>query len=206
MFGFPQKHRPLLISTIIFFITINTLQLWEGKLGIFAFLLMFVLVTWYLVMLVVVIAQAVYAIKEKGRDRQRLWVMGLGVLVLGLTTWKPGGFINWDALSGKDLLVANREGSANCMTTFKLKTGNRFTESVICFGVYEVSGTYLLKNDTIFFENVTQTRGKEPFYAFALIRPDRFTADTTSRLLYRYKNKADTVGHILWIRKNELPK
>lgn len=157
-------------------------------------------------LLVVVIAQAVYAIKEKGRDRQRLWVMGFGVLVLGLTTWKPNGLVNWEALAGKDLLVAEAEGAANCMTTFKLKTGNRFTERIVCFGVDEMSGDYTLKNDTIFFmyEGISGRRDQQ--YEFGLIRPSKTVSEKPSYLLYRYKNKADTVGRFLWIRKNELPK
>lgn len=206
MLGKQNKYRPLLTTAIVFFTAINTLQLWEGNLGIAAFPFMFVLFLVYLALIVLLIAQIVFAIKEKGRDRKRLWVMGWVALVLGLTTWKPAGLVNWDALAGKDLLVAELEGTANCMTTLKLKKGNRFTEHTVCFGVDEISGRYTLKNDTIFFVYEGTSRRSNPHYEFALIRRPKTVSETPSYLLCRYKNKADTIGHFLWIRKNELLK
>ena len=80
---------------------------------------------------------------------------------------KPNGIINFDRIRGKDLLIAQAEGAANCMTTFKLKNNNKFVERTICFGVTEISGTYYLKGDTIIFNSVKLNRYENEYYKFA---------------------------------------
>ncbi|MES2689259.1 MAG: hypothetical protein V4658_02585, partial [Bacteroidota bacterium] len=120
------------------------------------------------------------------------------LIVLFLALYKPYGIINFDELEGRDVLIAEREGAANCMTTFKLKEGNKFTERSFCFGPSEIKGHYRWVNDTLFFEDV------EPglFYEFALVK----RSSLSSFHLVRYKSMSDTTGHELWITKNELEK
>lgn len=88
------------------------------------------------------------------------------------------------------------------MTTFKLKEKKKFSERSVCFGVAEISGNYRVKNDTIYFEDVELGRHDDNFYQFAVIGPSRYS--TSKNALVRYKDKSDTVGHELWITKNEL--
>jgi len=97
-------------------------------------------------------------------------VAGLLTIVLVLAFFKPFGFIDFDKLEGGDLLIAEREGAANCMTTLKLKDNFTFRETNVCFGVTEIKGNYHLQNDTIYFDNVNIGRHEKGFYKFAVIR------------------------------------
>ena len=199
-----MKRKGLIITTILFFLTVNTNYYWEAKLGILAFPVFLLFVVVYLVLAICLITQIYSAIKEKFKDRRRLFDITLLTVVLALTFLFPGGLVNFDRLEGKDLLTAEREGSANCMTTFKLKQNHTFSEKSVCFGVSETKGNYELKGDTIFFTNVTFGRGEKEYYKFAVIKH----SDNKNRPsdLIRYKNDADTTGQELSITKNELTK
>ena len=118
-------------------------------------------------------------------------------LVIGLTIYKPFGLINFDKIEGKDLLVAQREGAANCMTTLKLKENRNFVERSVCFGVDKTNGTYDLKNDTIWFSNIS--RGNE-FYKFGVIV--ELENEREEIVLYHHVN--DTMPLNLFVNKNEL--
>ncbi|MCZ8217659.1 MAG: hypothetical protein O9262_15550, partial [Cyclobacteriaceae bacterium] len=126
------------------------------------------------------------------------------VTVLTLTILNPNGLINFDKLEGKDLFIAQREGSANCMITFKLKDNNKFLERSVCFGVTEVRGDYKLIGDTIVFFNVELGRDESEYYQFAIIKPagDKFPNRVGD--LIRYKDQNDTTGQEIWIIKNDL--
>lgn len=201
-----MKNKGLIITTIIFFILVNTTYYWEGKLGLFAFPAFLVLTVVYFGLAVVLLRQFYLAIKEKFREKQRFILIALLTAVLTLIFLKPFGLIDFDKFEGKDFLVAEREGAANCMTTFKLKEDNKFIESNVCFGVTEIKGNYKLRNDTIYFENVVLGRHIDEFYQFAVIRPSIYNNDGKHFDLVRYKSINDTTGHILWITKNELYK
>ena len=124
--------------------------------------------------------------------------------VLSLTFFKPFGLIDFDKLEGSDVLVAKREGAANCMTTLKLKHNFTFSERNVCFGVTETKGTFRVANDTIYFENVQLGRHEDYFYKFAVIKPKKSDNSKILGDLVRYRDLTDTVGHELWITKNEL--
>jgi hypothetical protein len=199
-----MKHQKVIITTIVFFLLINTTYFWEGKLGLFAMPAFLILVLGFIVLSVVCIRQIFLAIKDKLTDKYRLLTIGLLMIVLCSTFFFPNGLVNFDKLSGANLLVAQSEGAANCMTTFKLKENNRFTERIVCFGVTEIKGDYKVVNDTIYFENVEPGRDKDGFYKFALILPSEFTKDHKHFDLVRYKDLTDTIGHKLSIIKNNL--
>jgi len=199
-----MKNKGLLITTIIFFLTINTTYYWEGKLGIFAFPAFLILVVVYFGLGIALLRQIYFAVKEKLADKNRLLVIGFLTLVLVLTFFRPFGLVNFDNFEGGDILVAEREGAANCMTTLKLKDDFTFRERNVCFGVTETKGKYHLQNDTIYFDNVELGRHENEFYMFALVKPSKFNKDGKHFDLIRYKNLKDTIGHELWITKNEL--
>jgi len=116
------------------------------------------------------------------------------------------GLIDFDKLEGNDVLVAEREGSANCLTTLKLKDNFTFRERIGCFGVTEIKGTFRVVQDTIYFDNVELGRNENEFYKFAVIKPTKSNNSKILGDLKRYKNTSDTIGHELWIIKNELQK
>ena len=92
------------------------------------------------------------------------------------------------------------------MTTLKLKDDLTFKERNVCFGVTEIRGNFHLQNDTIYFDNVSVGRHEDGFYKFAVIEPSKFNKDGKHFDLIRYKSLTDSVGHELWITKNELNK
>ena len=201
-----MKNKGLIITTIIFFLTVNTTYYWEGKLGLFAFPAFSILVIIYFGLGFALIRQVYFLIKEKSGDKSRLINIGLLSIVLILTFLKPYGLIDFDKLEGENVLVAEREGSANCMTTLKLKDDFTFCERSVCFGVTEINGKFHIQNDTIYFDNVSFGREENEFYKFAIIKQSKFNKDGKHFELTRYKNLTDTIRHKLWVTKNELNK
>jgi len=116
--------------------------------------------------------------------------------VLVLVYTKPDGIIDFESFSGKSLLVAVREGSANCFSTFKLKENHQFLERNVCFGLTEVKGTYELKGDTIFFKT-NDLRNKDAYYEYAVIKPLKIKMSSFLGEIIKYKNKSDTIGYEL---------
>lgn len=201
-----MKYKWLVITTIVFFLAVNTSYFWEGKLGLLVLPVFAILAIVYLGLVIAFLRHLFFAIRERFADGHRLFPLGLLLVVLCMKFLFPFGIINFDRISGEDLLVAQREGAANCMTTFKLKDNSTFIEKDVCFGITEVTGKYKVVHDTIYFENVEQGRHTDAFYQFALIRPSNFNNDKKHFDLVRFKNLSDTIGHTLWIIKNELNK
>ena len=201
-----MKNKGLLITTIIFFLTVNTTYYWEGKLGVFAFPAFLILVVIYLGLGITLIRQVYLLVKEKFSNKNRVILIGLLAITLTMTFLKPFGLIDFDKLEGNNVLVAEREGAANCMTTLKLKDDFTFRERSVCFGVSEIKGDFHIENDTIFFDNVSLGRHENEFYKFAVIEPSKFNKDGKHFDLKRYKSLTDTTGHELWITINDLNK
>jgi hypothetical protein len=200
------KKNILILTTIIFFLLVNTTYYWEAKLGLFALPVFLLLVLVYIGLGVALVRQIYFLIKDKFADKKRFFNIGLLITVLVLTFYKPLGIIDFDKLEGVDVLIAEREGAANCLTILKLKEDHTFRERASCFGISVIKGTYTVINDTIYFENIQYGRNKNEFYEFAVIKPSEFTNSKIVADLIKYKNKADTTGYILWVTKNELNK
>jgi hypothetical protein len=189
------------ITSVVFFIVINTSYYWEPKLGLLAFPSLALLLLIYMILLVIFLQHIFLIIKEKFANRQRITVNAVLFLVLVLTFFKPNGLIKFDKLSGEDLLVAQREGAANCMTTLKLKDNNKFIETTICFGITEVKGSYKKKGDTIFFNTIDLGRYNSSYYSYAVIkRKDTPNKNMVGEII-KYRSEKDTVGNVLWIIK-----
>lgn len=199
-----MKHKGLSIATIIFFLLVNTTYYWEGKMGMFAMVTLLFLILYFLVLIVLLLGQTFFAIREKLKNGQRLFLIGLMTVVLGLSFFYPGGLINFDKFERDSLLIAQREGAANCMTTLKLRDDKTFIERNVCFGVTETTGSYNIKDDTIFFEKVSLGRHKSEYYKFAVIKNRETKTEKYLGDLVRYKDYSDTTGIALWIIKNEL--
>lgn len=199
-----MKNKGLLITAVIFFVTVNTTYYWEGKLGLYAFPAFLILVAIFLGLGIALIRQICFLVIEKFADPKRLINIGVLAIVLALTFLRPFGLIDFDKLEGDDVLVAEREGAANCMTTLKLKDDFTFSERSVCFGISETKGNYRLQNDTIYFDNVSIGRHESGFYEFAVINPSKRENSKILGDLVRYKEVTDTKGHELWIIKNDL--
>ena len=198
------KSKPLIIIATIFFLTVNTSYFWEGKVGFFALPAFLLLVIVYIELAIALIRQFYLAIKEGFNSKTRLFTIIFLIFVSILTYFKPLGLINFDRLEGYNILIAEREGVANCMTTLKLKDNYTFVEKEVCFGMTEIKGKYHIQNDTIYFDKVNIGRDGDEFYKFAVVKSLKSNKDDFSLIMY--KNLTDTIGYELWITKNELYK
>lgn len=200
------KNRGLLITTVIFFLTINTRYYWEGKLGHFAFPVFLILLVIYFILTITLVRQIYFAVKEKMADKPRLLLISILTFILVLTFIKPLGIINFNQFEDNAILISENEGAANCSIRLKLNDDFTFKERNVCFGITEISGKYHIKNDTIYFVDVELGIHENEFYKFAIIKASKFNKDRKHFELIRYKSFTDTVGHKLLITKNELNK
>jgi len=199
------KHKGLYIATIFFFLLVNTIFYWGINYGMFV--ISFVLLKLYfLILAVFLLGQTYFAVREKFEDRKRLILIGIMTVVLVLTILYPIGFINLRKPEKESIFIARAEGAASCVTTLKLRDDKTFTERSICFGVTETTGTYNVKGDTIFFENVSLGRNQSDFYKFAVIKCRETKGEKHLCDLVRYKDYSDTTGSPLSIIRNKLIK
>jgi len=201
-----MKHKRLLIATILFFILINTTYFWEGKLGMVAMLTSLLLIISFLVLTFLLFRQIYISIKEKFIDKQRLIVIAILTLTLVIPVFFPAGLINFEKFESESILIAQREGAANYLTTLKLKKNKKFNERTVCFGITEITGTYKLIGDTIFFDYDSPSRQQNKYYKFAIIKNVDSNNKKYKGDLVRFEDNSDTTGIALWIIKNELKK
>ena len=197
-----MKNKKLLIATIIFFLAINTMYYWYWKLGVYAFPIPFVIIIIYLVFVIALLRQLYLSIKEKFVCKSRLLVIGVLTFVLVSAFLKPTGLIDFEKFEGNDVLVAEREGAANCYSFLKLKDDFTFRKRSICFGASEIKGKFHLQNDTIYFDDVKYGVDETIYYKYAIIEPSK----QDGSCLTIYESFTDTTGYKLWITKNELDK
>jgi phosphate/sulfate permease len=193
-----MKNKILITTTIIFFLIINTSYFWVDKIGILGFLIIFPLLAIYCALLIVLIVQLCFAIKEKFKEKFRVFNIGLLTFVLILTFLFPTGVINFEKFESKDLIIEGREGCGGCNSTIKLKEDLTFIKKEVCFGMEKKKGTYQISNDTIYF-----FKGKESLgYTFAIIQESKYIPPYP--ILTFFKNKNDTIGYSYRIFKNDL--
>lgn len=199
-----MKNKVVLITTLIFFIIVNTSYFWMKEIGVLAMVAFIFLALAFIVLGIVLLFQLYYAAIENFKDKGRNITIGLLTAVLLLTYFKPEGIIEFEKLlEGKDLLIAQREGAANCTNTMKLTDNGKFIEKSVCFGIAENKGDYQIKNDTIFFKNVSIGTDQKYYYQFAVIKPS--DCDNCFELAL-YDSMKDTIPYMLPIIKNDLKK
>lgn len=199
-----MKQKRLNVATIIFFLLVNTTYFWEGKLGMYAMFTFLILILFFLILTVFLFGQIFIAFKEKLSNRKRLVLIGLMTTALSSSFFYPSGIINFEKFNAESLLVAQREGAANCLTTLKLRSDNTFIERTVCLGITETTGRYRMQGDTVYFEEVSLGTHESEFYKYAII--EKRTTQNKNNLgnLVKYKDLSDSTGLSLWIVKNEL--
>ena len=198
-----NKYKAPLIITIILFLLINTAYFWEGMLGVSNLLCLLVFALCFIVLVVHLFFQLFLAIKEKLRDKSQLYLIGIMFMLLGLIFVRPFGVIDFEKFEGQDLLIATREGVANCTTTLKLKENNKFYMRSVCFGIDKVGGTYSVNKDTIRFKFFS-VRNDDDRFKLAVLRRNK---DKNGKIYYDfdlYKSVNDTVPFRLFVTKNNL--
>lgn len=197
-----MKNKLLFTAALLFFISVNTKYFWEGKLGNKAFPVFMLQFVIYALLTSGLFRQLYLLLKEKGGKKSRLLLILFLFFVLAGSFLRPMGLINFDAFEGKDVLIANRQGAANCNTNFKLKDNFTFKEKTYCFGIEEFKGKYRLKNDSIFFTSLEPASIN--YFSFAVIKKAAAIDEPATLLFYRKGN--DTVQQTLFVKKNRLPK
>lgn len=201
-----MENKNLLIAVLIFFLIVNTSCLWESKLGSWASPLFVFLLIYFFALVVVLLYQIVWTIKQKLKRIGQFITLGIMAVVLCLAYFWPDGIIDCRKDDGPFVFVAEREGAANCYTTLKLKPDNKFVEKSICFGISMVRGSYSVKGDSIFFSDIQTGRDVNEYYQFAVIKQSASENKKIIGELKRFMNYSDTLPHELWITKNELRK
>ncbi|WP_377140701.1 hypothetical protein [Mucilaginibacter lutimaris] len=125
------KNR-LVLSAIILFLVINTSYYWEGMFGFFVVFVLLAIVVVFLTLAFAVFRQLCFAVKEKFSNKLRLYKIAIVLSLLTLVLIWPYGLINYEALESENILVAGREGAANCTTSLFLKQSGRFKMRSIC--------------------------------------------------------------------------
>lgn len=199
-----MKPKTILILAVIFFLLLNTARLWEVYLGVYGMLSMLVLVVGGFLLAVLLCIELIKIVWHRFKDRQRNVSTLVLAAVIGIAVLFPGGLLKWDLFRPADVFVAFQEGSANCMTYVHLKADKSFVTDGYCFGVHETTGTYYLKGDTIYFENVSGARGQGDELSHAIFMRDD-NADTICGLSL-YRTPDDSFGYPMRLKLNELAK
>jgi hypothetical protein len=142
-------------------------------------------------------------IRERFKNRKRITTIVCLTIVLGISFLYPDGLIDFERLQGKDLIVAQREGAANCTITFRFKKTNQFSETDICFGVERGRGTYLMKDDTVYL-NYNRSTGSKGKYSFAVIKLHSTEFSQAMGEVKFFKEKNDSLPLILILTKYDL--
>jgi len=193
-----RRFRFLIISTVVLFLLINTEYYWEGLFFGFDLFLKWFYIIFFLILIICLVRHIVLIIKERFKNRQRIYLTLIMSLFLGLIYTKPFGIINFEKFEARDVLEAMQEGAGNCTITLKLKENKKFTITSLCFGEDKMHGTYSLKADTIKLNfSILSIITKRYQYGI-------YNKESGEVLMYTSKN--DTMPYPLTVFKNELIK
>jgi hypothetical protein len=177
---------------------INTEYYWEGMLFGFDFYLKLVYFIWFLILTICWLRQLFLVIKERFKNKPRVYTILIVGSLLGLIFAKPFGVIDFEKFEGRDKLVAMQEGAANCTITLKLKENDKFTLTSFCFGEDKIYGTYSINKDTIKLKNSILNEITKR-YEYGIYKK------ATGEILL-YHSQKDTMPYPLTVFKNELIK
>lgn len=147
-----DKGQYSILLVILFYTLLwNTSYFWENLPGLVDVAIFLLLILLSFILLVIGIVQLFKSFGETSKRKFRLINSSLIATVLTLSILKPTGLINMEALEGEDLLIAVKEGVANCRTIIKLKPNQRFKKTNYCFGVEHYWGNHTMNQDTLTF-------------------------------------------------------
>jgi hypothetical protein len=179
---------------------LNTSYYWEGFLGGWNMLVLLFYVVIFLVLFITLLYQVYLIVKERVKNKQRLYLVFTIISLLSLSAYKPYGIINYEQFEGNDLVIASNEGAANCTTTFKMKENNKFSIRDVCFGIDKITGTYQVYKDTI----KLAARFNNSKYKFGIIKKVRTPDNYIFTDLSLYKSPQDTTPIHVTVTKNLL--
>lgn len=137
--------------------------------------------------------------KEKFSNRIRMLLIIWISFVLITTIMYPQGMFR-RSVEHNSLLIANREGAANCMSTLYLEPDSTFNFSVFCFGNSSSTGHYNIQHDTIFFHLDPTSDPELMPYSHATLQPN----NEDQPYLTLFIDQQDTIGIQFYISKDIL--
>ena len=166
---------------------------------------------WFII-LGIALYQIVKLALESPKYYQRLVFAGVIIILNFLSLAEPMGLIDWEKYESENLLVADREGTANCRTILKIKADNKFKYISRCFGVDFHLGTYKFKNDTLHFQ-LKRDLGYMDKSSYATLVKSQKDSTTFNRLILHenYESKRKLSYRIMEIeieklRDEEMPR
>jgi hypothetical protein len=188
-------EKILIVLAIIFFVILNTRYYWEGGLGFGFLIVVLVLYLFFAMLVIAFIYYITISILSRSFSKKRILLFVVLFLVIGFTIYKPFGLVNFDKLEGENIFIAHREGAANCMITLKLKESGYFTQRTVCFGVDKISGKFTLKNDTLWFSEVSK---EKDFYKFGTFN------EKIKNTIFLHNSKTDSLPLNMFVEINLL--
>ncbi len=146
-----MKNQIFLV--IGFFLLVHTQYFLSPALGIFEIYFFLLFIALFIILNIMFVYHSIKSFKERFLYKQRNILLACLVIVISITFYKPTGLIDSEVLHGKNLLTAQTEGAANCLTELELKQDGIFIEHTFCFGTQRVSGKYTVRLDTIWFND-----------------------------------------------------
>lgn len=194
------KKKALGIVSVIFFLLVHSMGLWEGYSRLFSFVALPLFALTYLILTLLLLREIINAIYLKFASKRQNITIILLLAVLGLTAWRPFGIINFSSFEAKAVLIAQREGVASCTETLYLKENGRFRHRSVCFGIQENTGDYTLANDTVYFSNARGWR-----FSYGVIHRCTNGGTTPTNCLSLYQSTSDKEPFILPVTLMEIP-
>ncbi len=167
-----------------------------------AMIIMIISISSFFILGIILIVQLFKLLKRDNSRISRIVSIIIGSLVLLTTYIKPYGLIDFTQFELETKLEASRIGGGNCNQKLKLFVDQTFTERERCFSTSTTKGNWKLLNDTIFFSNVIKGTSIDEYYTMAIIKQSNISGLVKS--LHRFKSKNDTIGHEIFIFKNEI--
>lgn len=162
-----KKYKIELILISLFFLYENTSAYWLYKTGEWMDLILLAYVIAFLCVIGFTIYNLVKCFQAKLRDKYRNIVAVLMIVVLVISFLLPGGLMSKRVLYKGDLFVAYYDGVAGYNGWLVLYGNDSYEYS---YGAMQLTGKYIVKNDTIFFDS---PRGEETYeYDYATLRGD----------------------------------
>ena len=200
-----MKNKLILFLSLLFLLLVNSAYFWLRLPSFWDIGITIILLLGYLALVLTLFTQIWLLYRERFKNKSRIINAIVLSSVLLLTTIFPYGMYDFEKLEGHDVIIAQREGVANCTTTFKMKSSNRFVEKSVCFGVDRYIGEYAMVGDTIkfLFESESNFRSKS---AIGIIRLNKNPASKPIGEIIYYRNFHDLNPLTLKIMKYDLKK
>ncbi|RRT92568.1 hypothetical protein [Empedobacter falsenii] len=147
-------------SLVLLFLLINTQHFWIHETGIFAIVLYLVELILFIGLIISTILKLYKYFDDDERNFKKGIPVFISIVVLTLVFLYPSGIITDKTIYGKDKLVAYSIGTADCSTTYYFKSNDIYIVNSFCFFPSREIGKYYLKNDTIYFDTITNKQYK----------------------------------------------